>query len=351
MYTAADMTALAHNAVILKKNMGDLYCVLKCNAYGHGLKRCASALYGAGMRHFAVYSLSEALKIYPLVNGSEILILGRTDARDISCVTERGFIQTIFSEEYARELASFGDIPRSHVKIDTGMHRSGFFPDGEMIYSSLSGLYGGIEGAYTHFPSADSEDISDTEGRLSVFLNTENALEQLLHKRLKRHSAASAAAARLPRARLDISRIGLLLYGISPCKEAYVPGLTPVMSLIGRVIGVKGLKKGETVGYGCRFVCKRETYVATVDGGYANGVFRCLAGHFMPSVCGHRVPIIAVCMDRCMLDVTDLTENGIYVKTGDEVTFFGKDDPVTEIADAASTVSYEILTSARPQGR
>lgn len=348
MYTVTDLGALTRNADILKSSLGDLYCVLKCNAYGHGLKQCASALYGAGMRRFAVFSLSEALTIYPLVNGSDILILGRTERNGISAVAEHGFIQTVFSEEYAKELASVGSVPRLHVKIDTGMNRSGLSPDGERIYSSLSGLYKGIEGAYTHFPSADSEDLSDTEERLSVFLNAEKALELLLNKRLTRHSAASAAAARLPKARLDISRTGLLLYGISPCKEAYIPGLTPVMSLLGRVVGVKRVKAGETVGYGRKFVCKRDSFISTVDGGYANGVFRCLAGRFMPSIHGRRVPLVAVCMDRCMLDVTELAEGGICVKAGDEVTFFGKDIPVTEAASAAKTISYEILTSARP---
>ena len=133
-----DLSALTDNALNLRRTVGDYYCVLKCNAYGHGAKLCADALFESGMRHFAVFSLEEALEIYPFVGDSEILILGRTEKDGLAAVSEKGFVQTVFSEEYARELSAFQGDLKLHIKIDTGMNRSGFLPNAENIFSSLS---------------------------------------------------------------------------------------------------------------------------------------------------------------------------------------------------------------------
>ena len=227
------------------------------------------------------------------------------------------------------------------------MNRSGFLPNAENIFSSLSGLTESVCGAYTHFPSADAEELNDTKTRLSAFKETAHALEALLKRRIIKHSAASCAAIRLPCARLDRSRIGLLLYGVPPCDKATLPGLRPVMTLSGSVTGIRRVKKGETVGYGCVFKCKRDSVIATVDVGYACGLKRILRGRFMPMLLGERLPIAAICMDRTMLDVTELFEGGKTVRTGETVTFFGNEPSVTEMADAAETISYEILTSVK----
>ena len=345
MEKAIDLTALIRNATLLKETVGDFYCVLKCNAYGHGAVSCAKALHELGVRHYAVFSLGEALEIRPFVGSSEILILGRTEAEGLTAVSENGLTQTVFSEEYAALLSSFSGKLKLHIKADTGMNRSGFSPDGERIFSNVSKLAECVCGVYTHFPAADSDDLTDTVERLSVFKGVASELEALLKRPLTKHSAASAAALRVPEARLDLSRVGLALYGISPCASADLPGLKPAMSLFGSVTAVRRVKKGDTVGYGCRFVCERDSMIATVDVGYAGGLQRRLCGRFMPKVLGERVPIAAVCMDRSMLDVTCLFERGKNVKAGDTVTFFGDDPEITEMAYAAETISYEILTS------
>ncbi len=345
MSVTVNMSALIHNASLLKERVGDFYCVLKCNAYGHGARECARALYEIGMKRYAVFSLGEALEIRPLVGrGSEILILGRTDAAGLSAVSENAFTQTVFSEEYARVLSAFGKRLNLHIKVDTGMNRSGFFPDSERIFSALKDLRRGVSGIYTHFPYADASNLSDTEKRLSVFLNTAYELEALLKKRLTRHAAASAAAVRLPRARLDLCRIGLMLYGALPSNTVF-SGLRPVMSLSGKITGLRTVNAGETVGYGCAYTCKRDSVIATVDCGYAIGVRRSLVGRFTPNLHGFPVPIAAICMDRSMLDVTEAFENGITARVGDRVIFFGDGLPVDNMAKAAETISYEILTS------
>ena len=345
MSVKVDTAALIHNAQLLKERIGDFYCVLKCNAYGHGAIRCARTLSEIGMRRFAVFSLDEALEIHPHAENAEILILGRTDASALSTVSEKSFVQTVFSEEYARVLSAFDGKLKLHIKVDTGMNRSGFPPDSERIFSALKGRHGEISGVYTHFPCADAFSLSDTEKRLSVFSDTASELEQLLKKSLLKHSAASAAAARLPAARLDLCRIGLMLYGALPSNVEF-PGLRPVMSLFGKITGVRTVKKGETVGYGCAYVCQRDSVIATVDCGYASGVRRQLAGRFTPRLNGFSAILAAVCMDRSMLDVTEITEKGASVKVGDTVTSFGDGCTVENMARAAETISYEILTSA-----
>ncbi len=345
MSVTVDVSALIHNALLLKEHIGDFYCVLKCNAYGHGAARCGAALREIGMKHYAVFSLDEALEIRRHVGKSDILILGRTDSAGFPVLSENDLTQTVFSEEYARELSAFDKKLNLHIKVDTGMNRSGFAPYSERIFSVLKDRREDISGVYTHFPCADAATLSDTEKRLSVFLNTASELEFLLDKRLTKHAAASAAAARLPSARLDLSRIGLMLYGVIPDNTTF-SGLRPVMSLLGKITGVRRVKKGETVGYGCAYVCQRDSVTATVNCGYASGVQRSLVGRFSPRLHGFPAPLAAVCMDRSMLDVTAIAESGISVKTGDTVIFFGDGCPVDNMAKAAGTISYEILTSA-----
>ena len=345
MSMTVDTLALAQNYAVLREKIGDFYCVLKCNAYGHGAVRCAKALYSAGARRFAVFSLDEACALRPYVGSSETLILGRTPVRDLSYVSEKGFTQTVFSEEYAGEVSSFSGRLKLHIKVDTGMNRSGFSPDSERIFSSLRDVKDGVLGIYTHFPSADAPDIYDTEKRLSVFLNVATEAERLFGTPLIKHAAASASAVRLPSARLDLCRIGLILYGVMP-DNTFVSGLTPIMSLCGRAVSVRRVKSGETVGYGGAYLCKNDSVIATVDVGYAGGVRRSLAGRFSVSVGGHRAPLVAVCMDRCMIDVSELFDNGITVNIGDTVTFFGSELSINDVARAADTVSYEILTGA-----
>ena len=271
MSIAVDTLALKENYTVLREKVGDIYCVLKCDAYGHGAVRCARALYEAGARRFAVFSLSEASELTPHVQDSEVLILGRTEFSDLSCVSENGFVQTVFSEEYADVISRFSGKLRLHVKVDTGMNRSGFYPDVERIFSALRGIKDNATGIYTHFPCADAPDTTDTEKRLSVFLNVARESERLLGRPLTKHAAASASAVRLPSARLDLCRIGLLLYGVMP-SNTFLSGLTPVMTLYGRVISVRRVKRGEAVGYGGAYLCERDSVIATVDVGYAGGV-------------------------------------------------------------------------------
>lgn len=343
-YTVTDLSALQSNALFLKDRLSDLYCVVKCNAYGHGDVECVSALYDVGMRRFAVFSLDEAMRIKNVARNSEILILGRTDISLTEVICRYGFVQTLASSEYAEALANAPDCPKLHVKLDTGMNRSGFTE-----IPPLNGIESKTVGAYTHFPNADAPDFSDTVARFRRFEAMANDLQHRLKRPLVLHCTASASALHKNSELIPekgICRTGLALYGIKPAECAEDVFLTPVMSFYADISEVRTVNAGESIGYGKRTLCTKKSQIVTVSAGYANGLSRLLFGRFKPSVNGYQVPFAGnICMDRCMLDVTEIFERGGSVKTGDTVIFFDKTHPVTLVSDAIGTISYEALTS------
>lgn len=348
-YVVTDISALQNNALLLKKRLGDMYCVVKCNAYGHGNTECVSALREVGMTRFAVFSFEEAVRIKAAARDAEILILGRSAEDLTDAICHYGFVQTVASPEYASVLSNAPVCPKIHIKLDTGMNRSGFKNAPEVVISAFQGIENSIVGAYTHFPNADKSDFSDTEARFTRFSACAHAIQEHLKRPLTLHAAASAAALHkdataLPR--LNACRIGLALYGIKPAECAPDVSLTPVMSFYADVSEVRTVNAGERIGYGGRTVCAKASQIATVPAGYANGLTRALFGRFKPLLNGYRVPFAGnICMDRCMLDVTEIFERGGSVKTGDTVVFFDKTHPVTLMSDAIGTIDYEVLTS------
>ncbi len=332
---------IVRNALTLKKTVGDFYCVLKCDAYGHGAVKCVEALYDAGFGSFAVFSLDEAVEIKQRIGKADILILGRTPARYSEYLVKYGFIQTVFSEEYATELLPFSKDVKVHIELDCGMNRTGFKCEAEKIKKAFFGFRGAIEGVYTHFHAADCADLTQTKTELEVFLNRTAELEESFGKSLVKHSAASASALRLPPARLDKSRIGLALYGVFPENCEKICTLEPAMSFKAPVIDIRYIKKGENVGYGCDITVNRNTVAATLAVGYATGLPRCAYKTFKPLINEKRSAFLGrICMDRCMLDITDIENVKIY----DTVEFFGDGVSVCELADCTQTIPYEILT-------
>ncbi len=340
--TEINLGALCENALILKKTVGDFYCVLKCDAYGHGDINCARALSEAGFDRFAVFSVREAERIRRFAR--EILILGRSEKKLIRLVAERGYIQTVSSFEYLEELQSVTDIPHIHLKLDCGMNRSGFRCNPEEILSRLGHVRDKVCGIYTHFHSADCPELNETKSELKDFIGKSDFLRDALGNEILRHAAASSAALRLPEARFDLCRMGIALYGCVP-DNCVGPVLKPVMGFYGRITETRFVKKGENIGYGTGNRAEKDMLVATVASGYASGLRRALYGRYRPLVCGYPVSFAGkICMDRCMLDLTEAAENGLFPKTGDRVEFFGENKGVAEMASASETISYEILT-------
>ena len=230
------------------------------------------------------------------------------------------------------------------------MGRIGVRPEeiGELAakIAELPGLV--IEGMFSHFATADSKDKTYTKQQLAAFKDAIAAVEGRGIKLSLKHIAESAAILEIPEAHFDMVRAGVIQYGLWPSEEVTHPiDLQPVMSLKAKVVWVKTLQPGESIGYGRQFTAKRESRIATLPIGYADGYIRAYGQEGFVEIHGQKAPIAGrVCMDQVMVDVTDIPG----VQIGDEVTLFGSDSlTIDEVARWGNTINYEVpcLLSAR----
>ena len=178
--------------------------------------------------------------------------------------------------------------------------------------------------------------------QLEAFHNILRALEAEVINIPVKHCANSAAIISMPQTHLDLVRPGIALYGWYPSKEIPKENilLKPAMSFKTRIAHIKRVPKDTSISYGRKFICQRESTIATLPVGYADGYSRMLTGKAQVLIKGKRVPVVgAICMDQCMIDITDVPD----VNLGDEVILFGEGLPVEELADQLGTISYEIL--------
>ncbi len=350
-----DLDKAEHNFSLIKNAVNEntkICCVVKANGYGHSAVNLSKLYEALGADFLAVSNIEEALQ---LRNGGiklPILILGYTPEECAELLSDNNISQCVYSSDYANRLSSCakakGKTVKVHIKLDTGMGRIGFKCDGneiEEIYnaSKLGGL--AFEGIFTHFAVADESEKGKeyTKKQFESFMHTVNELEKRGVTFLIRHLANSAAIFDYPEFGLDMVRAGIVLYGLKPSDEVKkLPELKPVMTVKSIISHIKTLNKGESVSYGRVFTAEKETKVATVPIGYADGFLR---GNFKAPYSlmlnGKRVPIIGrVCMDQLMLDVTD-----VNCAVGDEVTVFGGHMGVTadDIARINGTINYEIV--------
>lgn len=343
-------------------------CVVKADAYGHGAPECARVLSEAGCDFFAVSSIEEAnaiRDIFPLGSGkkTDIIILGYTFPSQARQLAEADIIQTISSEQYARELNRYaeeaGVVVRTHIALDTGMNRIGFCVHNERQINEavaeicdigqLKGIK--IEGMFTHFADADA----DFEKREKKTVRQYDRFDKVKTRLEKKgfdtgfcHVCNSAATVKFPQFHLDGVRLGIMLYGALP-SEYVECQLSPVMTFKTIISHIHLLPPGEEVGYGGEFSSSVERKIATIPIGYADGFIRAFSGaelyiHTKSGVVP--APVVGrVCMDQCMIDVTE-----IDACEGDEVTVFGEDSGrLHALAKKAKTIEYEILclTSSR----
>jgi alanine racemase len=362
-----------------------IIAVVKANAYGHGAGQVARALEDAGADLVACADIEEGVALRAAGVRAEILVFGALSVSDLDGVFDAQLTPTISTPGAARAVRAaatrHGERLRYHLKIDTGMNRLGFRHDNlrrtlpELIDSPNLDL----EGVYTHFATADDPDSPlFAEQRLRF----QRALGEILNLNRRGrggrrgteslsvvtrmaassgpassiggrghpyvHAANSAALLRDSKVWFDRVRPGLLLYGIVPPPLAATLDLSPAMTLVSRVVAVKGVRAGEGVGYGVRFKAERPTTLAVVPAGYADGLDLRLASGGAVLIRGHRAPIVgAVSMDMLTADVT-----GLEVSPGDEVVIIGSQKSpngltacidAREMAAAIGTIPYEIL--------
>ncbi len=330
--------------------------VIKANAYGHGAVQAAYALQRAGASWFGVSNLEEAIELRRAGIDEPILVLSYTPPDEAARLAQYCVTQTVVSLQHAcalNDAAAAADVHLDvHVKVDTGMSRVGFVCHSEQDIdqaveeiaevSRLSHLR--AHGIFTHFAVADAADDGGfTERQFARFMRVIEAAAAVGVTFSLRHCCNSAATLRYPHMHLDMVRPGIILYGLSP-DESMAPlmqAFRPVMTLKTAVSMVKDLPPYTPLSYGCTYSSDTVRRVATVPIGYADGYFRSLSNRGYMLVDGQHVPIVGrICMDQCMLDVTDIPT----VTDGTEVTVFGAAGVTAEeLSQMLDTIDYEIV--------
>lgn len=314
-----------------------VFAVVKANGYGHGAPRIARAAIEAGAQGLAVVTLEEASELAGETEPGRVLVMGPLLPGEAAAAVETGFALTCSTPAQARALAGAAS-PRPtpvHVKVDTGMSRYG------AVAAELDEIFAVIEqspsltlaGIWTHLATADT-DAGYSRQQFQSLVDRAPAGPVI------RHAANSAALIRHPEMALDAVRLGIAMYG---CEDAR---MEPVMALRARVGQIKEIAAGTSVGYGRTWVAARDSRIATVTIGYADGVHRARSNRGEVLVRGGRAAQVGrVSMDSLGADVTDIP--GVAV--GDAVTIFGRDGEESisaeDVAAWSGTISYEILTS------
>ena len=331
-----------------------IIAVVKANAYGHGSARVALALEQAGATMLACADIEEGVVLRQAGVRVPILVFGALSVSDLEGLFDSGLTPTISTPGAARAVQAAAARRAAtigyHLKIDTGMNRLGFRHDnlGRTVPELLASPNLRLEAIYTHFASADEPEAALFEQQRLRFEQALETMGRLAGVRsYARHAANSAALLRDSRVWYDVVRPGLLLYGIVPPPMAATIPLVPVMSLTSRVVAVKGLRPGESVGYGSRFTTEAPRSIAVIPAGYADGLDTRLAGRGQVLIRGRRVPIVgAVSMDMITVDVTGLDG----VEPGDEVVLLGQQGTESwqridarEMAASIGTIPWEVV--------
>lgn len=351
-----DLNAAEYNYIVIRKRIKSetkLCCVVKANGYGHGAVQLSKLYEQLGADYLAVSNIEEAIQLRNAEVSIPILILGYTDPRCAADLSNHNITQCVFSYEFGESLSrnavKQGVAVKIHIKLDTGMGRIGFqcTPeelDQAAMVCTMPGLNN--EGIFTHFASADEGDGGKeyTLGQFNKFMSSVDYLETKGICFSIRHCANSAGLSDYPEMHLDMVRAGIVLYGLQPSGILGNPEeLHPVMTLRTIIDHTKTVHPGECISYGREYKAARYTRVATIPIGYADGLWRSnFRNHMVVEVEGRLAPIIGrVCMDQCMIDVTDIPN----AKVNSKVTVYGTsgDISVDHIAAANHTINYEIV--------
>lgn len=328
--------ALEGNLRALSRRAGvPLLLPVKADAYGHGLEIVARV----AARHPDVWGLAvatpqEAGMLAALNPGKPVVLLTPPRAGDVPVLADLGVRLPVASLAEAEALPPHA---RAHLKVDTGMNRLGARPEDAVRVGQRLAERGVLEGAYTHFATADEPDLAFAWEQFRRFQGVLAELPPLLAH--ASNGGGILSLGQLPGMRL--ARPGLASYGFAPPHLSGVLPLTPVMTLEAEITHLHTARVGESVSYGGLWHAPRDTLLATVGLGYADGYPRNATGQAHVTVAGERRPVVGrICMDQCMVDVT-----GLDVQVGDAVRFWGPDGiTVGDVAGWGGTNEYEVLT-------
>lgn len=366
------LPALRHNIEVLRKLVGSetkMAAVIKANAYGHGAPVIAKTALSAGVDYLAVARINEAVELRENgITAAPILILSFCMPQMTRALIKYNITQSIHDEWTAQmisaEAEKLGGKVRVHVKVDTGMGRVGFIPDpllggsgfGQALNAikrimRLPGLI--VEGLFTHLADSDNPDTASSQRQIALF---NQFLDLLAANGIKPeivHAANSAGFIQMDNTHYNMIRTGIAMYGLeaNPGQYAQRLDLIPVMSLKTRIVHLKQVPTGFKVSYGSTYTTTKDTVLATVAIGYADGYKRAFSHQGEMLVRGQRARVVGrVCMDLTVIDVTHIPDVHIL----DEVTIFGHDGhgnwlSVDELARKLDTLNYELIITTVPE--
>lgn len=347
-----NLDAVVHNfnfyRSVVKPTTG-IVCMVKASGYGAGSYELAKTLQSQGAAYLAVAVLDEGVDLRRAGITMPIMVLN-PKVVNYRTLFAYNLEPEIFSLDVLRELIREGekygitDYP-VHIKLDTGMHRLGFLEKDipELIDILRRQKVVRPCSVFSHLAVAD-EPLQDdyTLMQFGIFDHCADMLQAGFNHHIMRHILNSTAITRFPEHQHDMVRLGICLYGIATLSDGSQKALRPVSSLYTTIISIKEWPAGTTIGYGRKGVLKRQSVIATIPVGYADGINRHLGnGGMQVLINGKRCPSVGnICMDACMIDVTD-----VDCSVGDRVEIFGQNIPVSELADTLGTIPYEVLTS------
>lgn len=349
---------LVHNFNFFRSKLpaGTGVCVmLKADGYGCGSLELARTLQSQGAAAIAVAVVDEGVQLRRAGITLPVIVLNPR-ADNYSVMFSNRLEPEIYSfailEEVLRQ-AEYNNVSSYpvHIKTDTGMHRLGFsaedLPRLAEILSNQKLLK--VDSIFSHLATADMPEMDIyTDRQIALFHSMAETLQDALPYRIRRHILNTAGILRRPEDAADMVRLGLGLYGLPVTgSEEELANLRPVASLRSTIIALAARRKGDAVGYSRRGILERDSVIATIPVGYADGIDRHLGnGNAAFVVGGTQCRTVGnICMDLCMIDVTDASA----VKVGDRVEIFGCDAPLTRLSDALGTIPYEIQTSISPR--
>ena len=357
-----DLTAFRHNLQNLRKYLDPqtrIMAVVKADAYGHGAVPCARIAVESGAANYlGAGVIEEGIELRENGLNAPILILGSIFPDEAEDLVRHNLATILCTQPLAQALSKEAEKQDKtvsvHIKVDTGMNRLGISPENlPTLLDQVRNLKNlKIEALSTHFSSADDEDLSVTQAQLEKFQTALTILQKEgVHTPIV-HCANTSALFKFPESHFNMVRPGLILYGVLPSpslRPVIDQGenpFQPVMQWKSQIILLKPIAKNQPVSYSGSFTTQRDSLIATLPIGYADGLHRMLSNKMDVLIRGRRAPQVGnICMDMILIDVTDIPD----VQAGDEVVIFGRqvDEMISveELAVKGKTIPYEILCS------
>ena len=317
--------------------------IIKANAYGTYLNTRLEVI--NEFEIVGVATVDEGVELRKIGYKKDIFVLNQPYKDEINKIISNNLIISVSSDNFIKELGKYNEEVRIHIEIGTGMGRTGIHPKRIEEYLEKIKKYSNIiiDGIYTHLSSADI-DLEYTEKQLNSFDYAVHIAKQYVNTIRYIHAQASTGILNFNDKEYNLVRPGIIIYGYYPDDSFREKiDLKPVAKLKSKITLLKDVKEGTSISYGRSFVTKRESKIATVPIGYADGIRRMLSNKGYVVIRGQKAPIVGkICMDGFMVDVTELSE----VQDGDDVWIWdNKIITLGEIADSMDTINYEIIST------